>query len=369
MQTIHASSRELAATIRHAIQEGKYTSQFAFPSFRELSRQYGVSMRVVRAALNILEEEGLVYRRERQGTFVRTVPIRADGQSGTSTLKSVNIVERPTGTTPGFVRTGYLRGYTEALDRFDMRMRVVNSPQPGGDYESLFSPACALQEQGCILINLVDASLMQWLNDHKIPFVVQSYICYDKEGLPPHHSVAINKVGGGHLATQHLIDQGHRRIGFIGRTGAEGVPASEIFEGYRSALRCNGIELRKKDTLDYLTDESTNAVAPAKAFLERSDLPTAIVAETDMTAIGVIEAAKLIGISVPEELSVVGYNDQAEAELASPPLTTVSNHVVQLGRTAVDMLLAASAGDFEEMQTRVLRCHLVSRKTTTSPCR
>jgi len=365
------SSHRLANALRQAIAEGKYPQHSAFPSFRELSLQHGVSLRVVKAALDILEKEGVLYRRERRGTFVRGAGAAWPDGDGRCPLRCVNLVERPGGTVPGFERAGYLVGCTQALERHDIKMRFVRCPPEGG-YEAIFAPDVPYAEQGCVLINIITPSLLRWLSDHAVPFVVQSSVCYDLSPLPPHHSLSVNKVGAAFAATQHLIGLGHRRIGFIGRPEHTSIGPGdfgEIYEGYRAALRCAGVEERACDLLDFAANEAEVAVEPARRYLSRRDLPTAVVAQTDATAIGVLRAAKELGVRVPRDLSVIGYNDETEAEQADPPLTTMSNQRVLLGRTAVEMVIAAASGAYDAPQNRVLQCPLVERQTTAPPCR
>lgn len=361
------SADDVARTIRHAILEGKYEGRFEFPSMRYLAREHGVSLRVAQTAVAILEADGLVYRRERRGTFVRPAGDRPMTSTVPSTLRCVNVVERITGTTPAFVRTGYLRGYTDALEQHDVKMRIATIPEDNDSYESLFSPLFPFQAQGCILINVINPALIAWLDERNIPFVVQSHVCYNKKNMPGHHSVAVNKVGGGFIATKHLLDIGHHRIGFIGRRYHAPDHMAEVYEGYRSALRCAGAEELPEDTLEFVTDELQHAIEPMRQYLQRDDIPTALVTENDMTAIGVLEAARTLGVHVPDQLSIVGYNDQAEAATTSPPLTTISNHIVRLGSTAVETLFAAASGTFDTWQTRVLNCHLIERGTTAAP--
>ena len=109
------------------------------------------------------------------------------------------------------------------------------------------------------------------------------------------------------------------------------------------------------------------SLGPVLAYLKRSDRPTAVVCQTDMTAVAFLRAAEALGLRVPEELSVVGYNDQAEAAEMHPPLTTVAQPRRLASRAAIQLLLEAAAGRHEDYQTRVIECDLALRKTTAPP--
>lgn len=360
-------SRGLAARLRHAILEGKYHAAKPFPSLREIAKQYDTGVRVSRNAVDLLVREGLLFRRERSGTFVRLSASGGESAPASCPLRCVNIIERPSGTLPAFVRMDYLRGYTQALETHNVKMRVARSPAGAGEMDVAFSPQYPFREQGCVLVNIVDRAVFDWLSARGVTFVVQNYTQYDKAGLPPHHSVAINKVGGAFAATRRLIDLGHRRIGYVGNSPADSDDLLEVYEGYAAAMRCAGLEPRAEDTAPINTDEPHMAMEPALRWLQGRSLPTAMVARTDAAAIGLLRAAQSLGIRVPEDLSVIGFNDQDEAETTEPPLTTVAVPRLQLGRVAVETLLEVAESPPDEPVTRIVECHLVERGSVAPP--
>jgi DNA-binding LacI/PurR family transcriptional regulator len=362
-------SRQVAEILRHSILEGEFSPTEPFPSLRELSRRHGIGTRTARTATDILVKEGLLYRRERSGTFVRLVSNGETRSPGSCALRCVNVLERTTGTLPSFVRTDYLQGYTQALDAVDAKMRVSGLPGDIDRLRTVFSDQFRYQEQACILVNIISPDILDWLNDHAVPFVVQHYVCYRKAGLPPHHSVAVNKVGGAFRATEYLIQLGHRRIGYAGYVPGDPDPLLEVYEGYVAAMHCAGLEPLDEDVMPVNTDEPPSAYEPALRWLRERDLPSAIVARTDAAAIGIVRAARTLGLRVPADLSVVGFNDQPEAREMDPPLTTVAVPRTQLGRAAVDLLLATAGRKQDEPETRVLACQLVTRRSAAPPGR
>lgn len=357
-------AEELARSLRYAILDGKHAPSEPFPSLRELSNKYNARLRVVRAATDLLVSEGLLDRRERRGTFVRRLARGTPSPGAASKLRCVTIIERPVGTLPAFVRMDYLQGHTQALDAYPIRMRVMNLPPAPDRFAAVLSDHYAFPEQGCILINIVDAAVFDWLREHAIPFVVQNYTQYRKQALLPHHSVAANKTGGAFQAVRRLIELGHRRIGYAGYSPGEPGGSMEVYEGYAAALQCAGLESRPDDVFPFNTDDPNSAVEPVVQLLKNRPLPSAILARTDSAALCILRAARLLGCRVPEDLSVVGFNDQAEAELSDPPLTTVAVPRVRLGREAVATLLCAAADPEIEPVSKVLECHLVERAST-----
>ena len=356
----------LADVLRHAILEGNYSPHVPFPSYRQLCQDYGVSDRRVRGALGILEKEGLICRRERRGTFIRPAALIGERAAASTRLRCINIVTESWKMRSPYsphMWAGYMAGYTQALEHCHMKTRFVIVSEDDEALEGILAQQYALNEQACILVGMVNSSLMPRLRKWKMPFVVQHHCRYSTDGLPEHHSVFINKTGGAFQATQHLLALGHRRIGFMGRLpGTSSAP--RVYEGYRAALRCVGSEPSPNHVFDFATDDVRLASGPAREFLTRQPRPTAILAQTDSVAIGLLEAARDLRIRVPEELSVVGFNDQREAASSDPPLTTVSLPLREHARTGARMAMEAAEGAYGSWQTKILDCHLVVRKST-----
>ena len=178
--------------------------------------------------------------------------------------------------------------------------------------------------------------------------------------------VAANRAGG-RIATEHLLRLGHRRIGII--TGPEGVGCAEDrLAGYTDALRARGIPLdpRLQHYGDFMPASGASA---ARRMLRMGNRPTAIFAGTDQTASGVYEAAAERGIAVPDDLSVVGFDDVVLAEWMRPPLTTVRQPLVDMARTAI-RTAAAIAYDGADGPARVeLPTSLTVRRSTAAPTR
>jgi hypothetical protein len=320
----------------------------------------------VRQVVGLLEREGILYRRERRGTFVRSAIVSREQACTPPALRCINFVEQSVPIKPAHASSDYLAGYTQALEHYDVKMRFMGYADVQGSWDGMLSAKYPFREQGCILVNVVTPELAQWLNERQIPFVVQYYLRYTTDGLPKHHAVFINKTGGGFDAARHLLDLGHRRIGFVGWLPGRH-RFSRVHEGYAAALACAGLAPAPEDLLDFSTDEPGLAAPVMRAFLSRPDRPTAMVTESDSTALGALMAARALGIRVPGELSIVGFNDQAEAAASDPPLTTISSPRRLLARRAVEMLIEAAAGEGREPRTEVLNCRLVVRATTAPP--
>lgn len=355
-------SARVAEGIEHAVREGAFAPNAPLPSHRELCRLHGVSLKTIRKALDLLESRGVLYRRERSGTYVLPSALRPHVATPATGLACINVIEPDQPASRAPLRTDYLKGYTDALDRVTLDMRFVRWDGNENAYPSVLSPGLAPERQACLLVNIAPAGLMEWLRERNVPFAVQYFRYYPTEGLPPHHSVYVNKVRAGFDATRYLLDLGHRRVGYAGVRAPDN-DSPGLYDGYRAALQCAGTDHAPEDILDFSTDDVSAALGPVRAFLSNPQRPPAVFARTDALAMAFLAVAAEMGIRVPEELSVVGFNDLPESATTVPPLTTMASPRRALAHTALDLLLSSvgSTGGFER---RMLSCHLVIRRST-----
>ena len=153
---------------------------------------------------------------------------------------------------------------------------------------------------------------------------------------------------------QHLIRRGHRRIGFVTGHPAHGA-ARQRFAGYRQALDAVGIPFDPSLVVEGRFDFASGLVA-AQTLLNSPDRPTAIFASNDEMAAAVVRAAQERSLAVPQDVSVVGFDDSLLAEAMSPPLTTVRQPVEDMAMAAIDLLLETVrkrlAGDLDRPDNR-----------------
>lgn len=160
--------------------------------------------------------------------------------------------------------------------------------------------------------------------------------------LPDVVSVVGDNVGGGKLATLHLLQHGHTRIAFVAETLSD-QSFRERYRGYREALREHGIPERKEWVIEGGRRPDSDRIAMEK-FLRLRTLPTAIVAANDFMAAGAIQVLTQAGFNVPEDVAVVGFDDGALATVTRPPLTSVRVPRAEMGKTAAHYLLALFQG-------------------------
>ena len=180
-------------------------------------------------------------------------------------------------------------------------------------------------------------------------------------------SVGATNWAGGLAATRHLIREGHTRIAAIGGPPALLCSRARL-DGYRAALDAAGIRV-DPDLLRDGNFHHSGGYEAAIELLALPDRPTAIFAGSDEQAFGVIEAARRAGLSVPDDLSVVGFDDLPVARWASPPLTTVRQPLAYMGRVAAQMLQNLIENRELDSYHVELATELIVRSSTQPPRR
>ena len=186
--------------------------------------------------------------------------------------------------------------------------------------------------------------------------------------------VAADNYKGGYNATVHLLQLGHKHIGFIGIKLTSGLGLKR-FQGYLDAMREYGMTVNERlitggadGTDEQMPGYSTEAIGyeGMKHLLAlRRQRPTAVFARNDFTAIGAISAIKEAGLRIPQDIAVVGYDDVPLASHTSPPLTTVRQPTREQGRIAAEFLLQRIEGTKPlPREERIFPCELIVREST-----
>jgi LacI family transcriptional regulator len=176
-------------------------------------------------------------------------------------------------------------------------------------------------------------------------------------------TIGATNYAGGRNATEHLIKLGHRRIGLI--AGPRDLLCSRArLDGYRAALDEAGIG----DELIVQGDFThKSGFAGLGRLLDEPGRPTAVFAASDTMALGAYEAARQRGLRIPDDLSIVGFDDLPESRWASPPLTTVRQPLVEMGALAARTLLRLARGESIDVPRVELVTELVVRDSTAPP--
>jgi LacI family transcriptional regulator len=256
-----------------------------------------------------------------------------------------------------------LDGAGEALYEHDMRMVLCPTHHEHDREVTLLDRLMQGTTDGALLI-LPEESTdeLTALHGHGYPFVIVDPHRPLDEMVP---TVSAAHSSGASEATEHLLELGHRRIAAI--TGPKGwVATEERLRGYRGSLAAAGLmpDPALEVNADFLIDGGLRA---ALTLLDRSDPPTAIFAFNDPMAIGAMRAARTRGIRVPDELSIVGFDDTFEASIVTPALTTVRQPLAEMGRMAVGLLIRLLQNERIEALHVELATKLAVRESTAAP--
>lgn len=257
----------------------------------------------------------------------------------------------------------------------DFQAGIVNRCQQEGYYllmqlsdrddsqpeEELIGATASHRPDGVLLFPPLcfSTSLLKELHKLKIPVVRVA-----AADLPdPSPCVDVDDRAAARQMTEYLIGLGHRNIGFI--KGHPDHPASELrHQGFREALRAAGLGASARNVAQGLFSMESGAVA-ARELLFRKPRPTAIFASNDDMAAGCLVVAHEAGIAVPEQLSVVGFDDSYLAQMVWPPLTTIRQPIYDIGFTAAHQLFALIGGG--RCANKITLSHRLIERATTAP--
>lgn len=270
----------------------------------------------------------------------------------------------------------FLEGVSEAIEEAGLGLLLL----PGGSLGSRNTEAIrGAAVDGVVIHSMAaDDPLVGAAIERRLPAVI-----VDQPPVGGVPSVGIDDEGAARAAAEHLLALGHRSLGVVSfrlalearsgmvepeRRGAATLrPSGARLRGVASAARAAGISWDDVPVYECAESKPSEGKAAAETLLSREPRPTAILALSDRLAFGVIEAATQMGLSVPDDLSVVGFDDVPEAARSTPPLTTLRQpHVekgLQAGRKLVAQLRAEDPGEQEEI---LLPTRLVVRGSTAA---
>lgn len=262
------------------------------------------------------------------------------------------------------VYSNYVWGVERAAEAAGLQLLLAHSLDRAETELLEVQKLIARQVEGIVLIPAVRwqhrLATLELLRPSKIPTVLLSAYPAGAEKFPDLTWVVCDDEAGGQLATEHLLDYGHREILFLAGPNGSSSSAGR-FSGYQRALAARGITYNNAQV--YLADKNieSGAKAMGHALSEKATF-TAVVAYNDSVAIGAIEALQQQGFRVPEDISVVGFSDGLLAQNFRVPLTTVHIPQIEMGEAALRLLLDLRAE--KKVEPRRLPVTLTVRGST-----
>lgn len=256
-----------------------------------------------------------------------------------------------------------VRGVTGAIQRTAFRLALSVTYQTYDLEQQWLDRVLSASTDGVILLLARGQShQLDELRRRDIPFVVVDHRGELGIDVP---SVGATNWLGGRTATEYLLSLKHRRIGLI--SGAATLRCSlDRIAGYRAALESAGIAIDPELIRPGNHDQATGYEQTC-ALLDLPDPPTAIFAGCDVQAMGVYSALRARGIRIPEQMSVIGFDDVQISALVTPTLTTIHQPLAEMGRTATSMLLRLIAGEPLDSIRAELTTSLIVRESCAPP--
>ncbi len=349
----------LADGLRKSIRKGQFQPGDLIGSEHELARRENISRMTVRRASEILVNEGLLERRPGKGLYVRPRNVSTRSvQIVAANLQWEPCLQISRGAQTAAKDLGIQAQLYDAHGDADLDAEVVRQLPAG--------PA-----RGAIIVSLHSAAFSEALfalRAQRFPFVLVDQRLRDIE-VP---SVMADNYDGGMQVGRTLVEHGHRRIAFIGDLHADTVQGR--LTGLRDAWGQAGLPFDPALVCDLVTEKdrlgdwSERVRDCVESLMAREDRPTALACSCDAVARWVYRALEGMGLKVPDDVSVIGFDDDPLAEWLSPPLSTVRQPFLEMGQAAMRLLNKAMLGGAHEtVEHEVLPVRVVNRASVAAP--
>ncbi|MFD0671258.1 GntR family transcriptional regulator [Cohnella sp. GCM10027633] len=354
---------QLKTQILSWITGGRFRPGDKLPSENELAEQFGLSRQTVRQSIGSLVQEGWLAREQGKGTFVSKLPAERRGNADNRTIGIVTTY------ISDYIFPSIVRGVEATLKERGYRLLLSSTDnRKDRERESLES---MLSHGVCGLIVEPTKSAegnpnfdnYLALEDHGIPLVMINER-YPDLACP---SVLLDDEAGGFAAAEHLLSLGHGRIaGFFKTDDLQGV---RRMKGFIRAHREHGLPIDNGLLVRYATEDKDSRPREAlRELLRGSEPPTSIVCYNDQLAVGLLDLIRELELRVPEDLSIVGYDDSFLATASEIKLTTIEHPKSALGELAATMLIhRLETGSDRFEGDKLYAPKLIVRQSTAKP--
>lgn len=250
-----------------------------------------------------------------------------------------------------------LSGVEEQLQRGGYELTFIKTGAELEDKKTLYS-TFSTPVSGLILMESLNTETYQFIRN-QVPNIVgidTQWEDIDNVGYD-HYRVA-------NMAVQHLIEKGHKKIGYIGGSGMSGnIKSSQRYRGYYSSLHAAGLPVNPDWIIDCAWDENL-CMQKVNELYQQKDSPTAFFVASDLMAMAALSSLYNIGIAVPDKVAVIGLSNIEISKYSNPPLTTIEIPTKEIGMVAVDLLLARINGYQLLPRKVILPTNLILRNST-----
>lgn len=352
---ILAPGAKAAASIRDDIRQGNYAVGERLPNERDLAERFGISRGTLRQALKILEDERLISRQQGRGTFIANVLHAAVPSDTRTALIAAIVYERESYFNPilnaaslqaasaGYVLT------TGSNDTPETETQHLTAFLRSGVQGALMSPVARFSLPG--YQRLREGGIHVVLIDTLLPGCEEDFVSVD------------NRIGT-MLAVRHLIELGHRRIGYVTHNYPLDIPCrDDRLAGFFDSTRADALRI------DHVIEADPEQYqASILAMLQSRNRPTGIVCFNDIWALRVASIARELGLRLPQDLSIVGFDDHSMARNYDIPITTIHPQFREVGIHATNLLIEKIERPRQRpTMTILIRPQLIVRDSTAKP--
>jgi len=343
---------QVANIIRQNILDGTWHEGDAIPPEKTLCSRFNIARGTMRQALQLLENEGYLVREQGRGTFIRLVEKSSNNSNNRHLAFVVPYIRDSSVST-------ILLGFQQVAEQagFSVIFNHVNN-----DLQQQQDVVQKLVQQGVMGIALYPVDSESLIGIDKL--VNASYPIVLVDRYLKHFStdyIISDHFGGSLRGVHYLINQGHTRVGFVTWL-SPAVSMDHRLLGYHQALRERGIPVDENLICRVEGYPSVNR-APLINYLSSENRPTAVFAANDQIAIAIYRAASAVGLRIPDDLSVMGFDDLDMSVHLDPPLTTLAQQFTNLGRQAAQVLLSRIRGEVRPLQQITIAPELVIRES------
>lgn len=372
MQTKYSIVKQ---AIKSKILDGTFQTHQKISSESELMKQFSVSRHTVRLAIGELVNQGWLYREQGAGTFCAD----RSNEDQTKIVKDQKNIAIITTYISDYIFPSIIRGAESYLSQNGYHVSLF-STNNDHDNERRFLEKILTQHFDGVIVEptksaISNPNINYYLNLERqnIPYIMINAYYDELEPL----SITLNDEQGGYLQTEHLIDLGHTNIvGFFKNDDGQG---SKRMKGYLKAHRKHGLSINPNNIVLYKTEEKYQKPQDELEKilnLPEQERPTGLVCYNDELAIALLDVIRNKGVAVPEELSMIGFDDSFLAEVSEVKLTSVKHPQSEMGEAAAQMILnmvkdnnGVSKKSKEPIESIVFEPELVLRNSTAAPKR
>lgn len=327
---------KLVEDLKRQIMSGEIRPGDKISSENVLAKEYDISRQTVRKAIDILRNEGFLYAEHGRGTFCSDM-IKQEGNSGNIAVVMTYLSD--------YIFPYIIRGIDEVLEKEEYSILLKSTHNYRKVEAKCLEELVKKNIDGLIIepsksqIAFKNHDIFSMLERYRVPFVFVQGVYHGMEDKP---YVLLDDEKGGYLITKHLIELGHKRI--VGVFKADDRQGQNRHSGYVRALQEAGIWYDPSLVVWFHTEDMQSLPQEMIQEIVSKEQIDAVVSYNDRIAIQIINALEEVGVKIPEDISVTGFDDSEFAKNLKVPLTTIKHPQRKIGEAAAELLIKLMKG-------------------------